>query len=372
MSHNILVVNPGSTSDEVGYFRGEEQVYHTVVRYSPGDLREFEKEKITAQFHFRKGLVLKTLADNRIDPSEIAAVIGRGGLVRPISSGTYAVDENLLRDVTRGAMGDHPSNLGGLIAYEIAHPLGVPAFIADPVVVDELEPLARYSGMPENPRISIFHALNQKRVARLAAAKLGKRYEDCNLVVLHAGGGASVGAHKGGRVIDVTNALEGDGPFTPQRSGAVPCGGLVRMCFSSQYSLDDIRLKLKGRGGLVAYTGTSDLAALLKYIHGKGVAEGSGLDPNMVTPESARECLLAMAYQMAKDIAAMAAVLEGKVDAVVLTGGVAYEGEIVVPAIRSRVEWIAPVLVFPGGDEMRALRDAAAGALDGVVPVKAY
>src|SRR3989339_233041 len=206
MAYNILVVNPGSTSDEVGFFRGEEKVYHTVVRYAPGELKAFEKKKVTAQFQIRKDLVVKTLTENRVSLADISAVIGRGGLVRPIPSGTYRVSEKMLNDLRQGAMGDHPSNLGGLIAYEIAHPLGIPAFIADPVVVDELEPLARYSGMPENPRLSIFHALNQKRVARLAAAKLGKSYEDCNFIVMHGGGGISVGAHRKGRVIDVNNA----------------------------------------------------------------------------------------------------------------------------------------------------------------------
>ncbi|MDD5656098.1 MAG: butyrate kinase [Elusimicrobia bacterium] len=363
MAQNILVINPGSTSDEVGFFRGEDKVYHTVVRYAPGDLKAFEKKKVTAQFQFRKELVVKTLSDHSIRLSEISAVIGRGGLVRPIPSGTYVVDEKMLNDLRQGALGDHPSNLGGLIAHEIAQPLGVPAYIADPVVVDELEPLARYSGMPENPRLSIFHALNQKRVARLAAAKLGRPYEECNFIVMHGGGGISVGAHKQGRVVDVNNALDGDGPFTPQRSGGVPAGGLARMCFGGHYALDDIKLKLKGRGGLVAYTGTSDIVALKKYIQGGPAPEGSGLDERKATPAAARECLEAMAYQIAKEIGALAAVLAGRVDAVVLTGGIVHETDIIVPAIESRVRWIAPVLSFPGGDEMRALRDAAAGAL---------
>ncbi|HAM35754.1 MAG TPA: butyrate kinase [Elusimicrobia bacterium] len=372
MAYNILVVNPGSTSDEVGFFRGEEKVYHTVVRYAPGELKAFEKKKVTAQFQIRKDLVVKTLTENRVSLADISAVIGRGGLVRPIPSGTYRVSEKMLNDLRQGALGDHPSNLGGLIAYEIAQPLNVPAFIADPVVVDEMEPLARYSGMPENPRISIFHALNQKRVARLAAAKLGKSYEDCNFIVMHGGGGISVGAHRKGRVIDVNNALDGEGPFTPQRSGGVPSGALARMCFSGSYSLDDIKLKIKGRGGLVAYTGTSDVVALKKYIQGEAVAEKSGLDSRKVSPEAARECLLAMAYQIAKEICALAAVLEGKVDAIVLTGGIVYDTEILMPAVEQRVGWLAPVLYFPGGDEMRALRDAAVSALAVPGSVKEY
>ncbi|MFA6003543.1 MAG: butyrate kinase [Elusimicrobiota bacterium] len=372
MAYNILVINPGSTSDEIGFFRDDQQVFHSVVRYTPGDLKAFEKKKVTAQFQFRKDLVVKTLSDNKVALADISAVIGRGGLVRPLPGGTYIVNEKLINDLRQGALGDHPSNLGGLIAHEIAEPLHIPAYIADPVVVDEMEPLARYSGMPENPRISIFHALNQKRVARLAADKLGKRYEDCNLIVMHGGGGLSIGAHKQGRVVDVNNALDGEGPFTPQRSGGVPSGGLAKMCFSGSYTLDDIKLKIKGRGGLVAYTGTSDIVAIKKYIKGEPVPENSGLDARKVTPEQAKECLLAMAYQISKEIGSAAAALSGRVDAIVLTGGIVYDADIIVPAIQSRVGWIAQVMTFPGGDEMRALRDAAVIALKAPTSAKEY
>ena len=369
---NILVVNPGSTSDEVAFFRGEEQVFHSIVRHNSSDLKPFDRQKITAQFQFRKDLVMGVLKENNVALDDLHAVIGRGGLLKPLPSGTYRVNERMVNDLRIGAMGDHSSNLGGLIAYEIAEVAKIPAYIADPVVVDELEPLARYSGMPENPRRSIFHALNQKRVARLAAAKLGRLYEECRLIVMHGGGGISIGAHREGRVVDVNNALDGDGPFTPQRSGGVPSGGLARMCFSGHYNLDDIKLKIKGRGGLVAYTGTSDVVAIKKYIAGEPVPEKSNLDAGKVSPEAAKECLLAMAYQVAKEIGAMAAALEGKVDAIVLTGGLAYDEDYIVPAIRERVEWIAPVMTFPGGDEMRALRDAAARALADPGSVKAY
>ena len=225
--------------------------------------------------------------------------------------------------------------------------------------------------MPENPRISIFHALNQKRVARHAARNLGKPYEECDLIVMHGGGGISVGAHKKGRVVDVNNALDGDGPFTPQRSGGVPAGGLVRMCFSGKYTLADMKLKLKGRGGMIAYTGTSDMLALEKYILTGEVVPGTGLDPAATTREKAKEAVLALAYQISKDISAMAAVLEGSVDAVVLTGGLAYD-KIIVPEVKRRVSWIAPVMVFPGGDEMSALRAAAETALRHPKKVRKY
>ncbi len=368
---NILVINPGSTSDEVSFFRGRKLAFHKTVRYSPEDLRPYEKRKVTAQYDFRKSIVLGALAENNVELSEIHAVIGRGGLLKPIESGTYEVSGKMMHDLKEGVMGDHPSNLGGLLAKNIADMCKAPSFIADPVVVDELDPTARFSGMPENPRISIFHALNQKRVARHAARNLGKPYEECNLIVMHGGGGISVGAHKKGRVVDVNNALDGDGPFTPQRSGGVPAGGLVRMCFSGKYTLADMKLKLKGRGGMVAYTGTSDMLALEKYIFTGEVVSGSGLDPATLTRERAKEAVLAMAYQISKEIASMTAVLEGKVDAVVLTGGLAYD-KILVPELKRRIDWIAPVMVFPGGDEMSALRAAAESALKHPKKVRKY
>jgi butyrate kinase len=368
---NILVINPGSTSDEVSFFRGKKLAFHKTVRYSPEDLRPYEKRKVTAQYEFRKNVVLGALAENKVALSEINAVIGRGGLLKPIESGTYEVNGAMLHDLKEGVMGDHPSNLGGLLAKNIADMCKAVSFIADPVVVDELDPLARFSGMPENPRISIFHALNQKRVARHAARSLGKPYEECNLIVMHGGGGISVGAHKKGRVVDVNNALDGDGPFTPQRSGGVPAGGLAKMCFSGKYTLADMKLKLKGRGGMVAYTGTSDMLALEKYILTGEVVPRAGLDPAALTRERAREAVLAMAYQISKEIASMTAVLEGKVDAVVLTGGLAYD-KILVPELKRRIDWIAPVMVFPGGDEMSALRAAAESALKHPKKVRKY
>jgi len=319
--YNILVLNPGSTSDEVSYFRGSTEVFHKTVRYSPGDLKPYEGRKITSQFDLRKRTALEALKEQGVDLKEVHAVIGRGGLVKPIEGGVYEVDDVMLEDLKEGVMGDHSSNLGGILARDIAGPVGIKAFIADPVVVDELAPLARYSGMPENPRISIFHALNQKRVGRHAAHQIGKPYEDCRIIIMHGGGGISVGAHAGGRIVDVNNALDGEGPFTPERSGGVPAGGLAKLCFSGKYTLPEIKLKLKGRGGLVAYTGTSDCRALEKYILTGEAAPGSGLDPAKVSREQAKEAVLAMAYQISKEIGALATVLEGKVDAIVLTGG---------------------------------------------------
>ena len=368
---NILVINPGSTSDEVSFYRGDKLVFHKTVRYSPEALKPYEQQKITAQYDFRKDMVLAALAENKVELSEIHAVIGRGGLLKPIESGTYEINEKMMKDLQEGFMGDHASNLGGLLAKSIADLRQIPSFIADPVVVDELDPLARYSGMPENPRISIFHALNQKRVGRHAARSLGKPYDECNFIIMHGGGGISVGAHKQGRVVDVNNALDGDGPFTPQRSGGVPAGGLVKMCFSGKYTLADMKLKIKGRGGMIAYTGTSDMLALEKYILTGEVTPGSGLDPAVVTREKAKETVLAMAYQIAKEIASMTAVLEDKVDAVVLSGGLAYD-QIIVPELKRRIGWVAPVMLFPGGDEMSALRIAADTGLKHPKKVRKY
>ncbi|MCG2724791.1 MAG: butyrate kinase [Elusimicrobia bacterium] len=369
--YNILVLNPGSTSDEISFYQGRRLVFHKTVRYSPEELKPYEGKKITSQYKMRLNLALETLKENNVSLKEIGAVIGRGGLVKPIKSGVYKVNQKLLEDLKVGVMGEHSSNLGGIIAEKIASMCGVESFIADPVVVDEMEDIAKFSGMPENPRISIFHALNQKRVARHAARQLGKQYEDCNLIVVHGGGGISAGAHRKGKVIDVNNALNGDGPFTPQRSGGVPAGGLVKMCFSGKYTEREINLKLKGRGGLVAYTGTSDLMTLEKYIQTGEVLPNRGLDENKITRKKAKETVEAMTYQMAKEVGALAVVLGGEVDAIILTGGLGYD-EVIVPFFKKMVSWISMVLVYPGGDEMSALRIAAQSALSHPKTVREY
>jgi butyrate kinase len=361
----ILVINPGSTHDEVSLFKGEEEIFHDSIKYTVNEIQPYEDKNVTSQYDFRKSRIKKVLAEQGIDLNVIDAVIGRGGLLHPIPGGVFKVNNAMVDDLSEARYGDHVSNLGAILAKAVGNTFNKPAFIADSVVVDEMEPIARYSGMPENPRISIFHCLNQKRVARLAAAKLGKDYSECSLIVLHAGGGISVGAHHNGKVIDVNNGLDGDGPFTPQRSGGVPAGGLSRLCFSGKYTKDDIKMKISRRGGLRAYLGTSDLIVIDNYIKGLPVSEEHNLDTANVTPEKASEILEAMCYQIAKEIGGLASVFKGKVDAIVLTGGVMYDNEFCVPWIKERVEWIAPVLVFPGGDEMRALRDAANRALNG-------
>ena len=244
----ILAINPGSTSTKIAIYDNEKEVFETTLRHSNEEIDQYEK--ITDQYDFRKQVILTALSDNGINLTKLSAVVGRGGLLKPIKGGTYAVNDQMLVDLKAAQMGEHASNLGGMIANEIAHQLNIPAFIVDPVVVDELEPVARISGMPEIERVSIFHALNQKAVARRYALENNKPYESLNLIVAHLGGGISVGAHEKGRVIDVNNALDGEGPFSPERTGGLPVGDLAKMCFSGKYTHAEIKKMIKGKGGL--------------------------------------------------------------------------------------------------------------------------
>ncbi len=368
MDYNILVINPGSTSDDIGYYRGDKPVFEVTVRYSPAALEPYEGRNVTEQLPLRRKLILDYLLDHKVPLEEIDAVIGRGGLVHPLQGGVYAVNDLMIEDLTSGKYGSHSSNLGGILAREIAQYAKCPSFIANPVVIDEMQPLARYSGMPENPRISIFHALSQKRVARLVAENLGKPYEDVNCIVCHGGGGVSIGAHQRGKVIDVTNGFEGDGPMTPQRSGSTPNAELVKMCFSGKYTPRDIHLKLRGRGGLVAYTGTSDVKELEEFIRTGKKRPGSLIS---CSQEKAKMAEDAMIYQMAQYIGAMAVVLKGNVDFIALTGGLMYS-KYIPQEIGKYVGWIAPLYIFPGSEEKDALRAAAKRALDNPKIVQQY
>jgi butyrate kinase len=334
----ILAINPGSTSTKIAIYDNEKEVFETTLRHSNEEIEKYEK--ITDQYDFRKDVILTALSENGINLTKLNAVVGRGGLLKPIKGGTYAVNALMLEDLKAGLMGEHASNLGGMIANEIANQLNIPAFIVDPVVVDELEPVARVSGMPEIERKSIFHALNQKAVARRYAKETHRPYENINVIVAHLGGGISVGAHEKGRVIDVNNALDGEGPFSPERTGGLPVGDLAKMCFSGKYTHADIKKMIKGKGGLVAYLGTNDGRDVLKMIE-------SG-------DENAKLVFEAMAYQVAKEIGSCAAVLKGNVDAIILTGGLAY-GALLTEWIKKRVDFIADVIIYPGEDEMSAL-----------------
>ncbi len=339
----ILVINPGSTSTKISLFEGENEKFTHNIAHKIEELARFNRA--SDQDLYRMELIIRYLREKKVPLEKIAAVVGRGGLVRPIEGGTYIVTEQMVADLKKGIMGDHPSNCGGLIAYAISKALGCQAFIVDPVVVDELQDVARISGMPLIKRKSIFHALNQKAIAREAAKKLNKKYREANLIVAHMGGGITVGAHFKGKVIDVNNGLDGDGPFSPERSGSVPVGDLVKVAFSGTYTYQDMKKLIKGHGGMVAYLGTHDLRVVEDRID-RGDQE-------------AKLIFEAMAYQVAKEIGAMATVLFGKVDAIALTGGVA-KSERFVNLIKERVSFIAPVFVFPGEEEMKAL---ALGAL---------
>ncbi|SHH49179.1 butyrate kinase [Caloranaerobacter azorensis DSM 13643] len=351
----LLIINPGSTSTKIAIYDNEKPVLEETLRHSTEELSKYSK--IYDQYEFRKNIILETLNEKGINLTKLSAVVGRGGLLKPIAGGTYKVNERMLEDLKVGVLGEHASNLGGILAHEIASQLNIPAFIVDPVVVDEMEEVARISGMPELERKSIFHALNQKAVARRAAKELGKAYNEVNLIVAHLGGGISVGAHKNGRVIDVNNALDGEGPFSPERTGGLPVGDLVKLCFSGKYTLADMKKKIKGNGGLVAYLGTNDAREVVKMIENGD--------------KKAELVYKAMAYQVAKEIGSLAAVLEGKVDGIILTGGIAYDKRFT-KWIIDRVSFISKVFVYPGEDEMIALAEGGLRVLRGEEEAKVY
>jgi butyrate kinase len=354
--YRILVINPGSTSTKIAIFEDEKMISSESIRHTAKELSKFER--LIDQFEFRVNAIEKFLNKMGYDYSDFNAIVARGGLVRPIPSGTYEVDELMVEELKMAKYGEHASNLGAVIAHEISKKYNIPAYIVDPVVVDEMEEIAKISGHPLFERKSIFHALNQKAVARKAAEKLGKNYEDVNLIVVHMGGGISVGAHKNGRVIDVNNALDGDGPFTPERSGTLPLTQLIDMCYSGKYDYKFIRKRIKGNGGLVAYLGTNNAVEVQKMIENGD--------------KKAELIYKAMAYQIAKWIGKMAAVLKGEVDAIVLTGGLAYDEKFMVKWLKEYVSFIAPVLVFPGGNEEEALSMGALRVLRGIEKAKKY
>ncbi|MGD9900758.1 MAG: butyrate kinase [Calditrichaceae bacterium] len=358
MSENnmlLLVVNPGSTSTKISIFKNSEEEFTETITHKIEELARFNKS--SDQDLYRMELIVRVLREKKVPFEQIKAVIGRGGLVRPIEGGTYIVNEQMVADLKRGIMGDHPSNCGGLIAYAISKALGCNAYIVDPVVVDELQPEARISGMPLISRKSIFHALNQKAVAREVARELGKSYFDINIIVAHMGGGITVGAHRKGRVVDVNNGLDGDGPFSPERSGSVPVGDIVKAAYSGEYTLADMKKLIKGHGGMVAYLGSHDLRIVEER-----VTEGD---------EQAILIFNAMAYQVSKEIGALSAALKGEVDAIALTGGIAKSSRFV-NLIKEHINFIAPVYIYPGEEEMRALALGGLRALTGEEEAKIY
>lgn len=352
--YRILVINPGSTSTKAAVFENDEPLKTFTLRHTPDELAQYGS--VIEQLDFRRGIILEALAEAGIDIASLDIVIGRGGLLKPIPSGIYEVTDEVVRDLAESPR-EHASNLGGLLAREIAGPAGVKAYIADPVVVDELDEVARITGLPEIRRVSIFHALNQKAVARRYAKSVGRAYEDMNFIVAHLGGGISIGAHRKGRVVDVNNALEGEGPFTPERSGGLPLARLAEMCFSGEFTHAGIRKLIAGKGGLTAHFGTNNVGELVK----------EALSGN----SEVKSVLDAMSYQTGKSIGAAMAVLHGKVDAIILTGGIAYN-PLITDYIAGMTSFIAPVVVIAGEDELEALASNALRLMNGETRPKDY
>ena len=352
----ILVINPGSTSTKMAVYEDEKPVLLRNITHTAEELAPFDA--ITEQQDFRRQLVLEELRRSDI-PLVFDAVIGRGGLVKPIAGGVYEINQQMIDDTLHGCvMHNHACNLGCLIAHEIAQSIpGCRAFIADPGVVDELSPLARISGSPLMPRICIWHALNQRAIARRYARGIGREYEDLNLIICHLGGGISVAAHEHGHAIDANNALDGEGPFSPERAGSLPAADLVRLCYSGKYTEKELLKRIAGQAGLTAHLGTNNMREILQRIK-------SG-------DEQAQLIVDAMLYHTAKQIASEAAVLCGQIDAILLTGGMAHS-DYIVSELRRRIGFLAPVYTFPGEDEMEALALNALSVLQGKRQAKIY
>ncbi|WP_319227727.1 butyrate kinase [Draconibacterium orientale] len=354
--HQVLAINPGSTSTKFAVYNEKECVFSKTIRHPLEQLLRYKN--IVDQFAFRKGLIIEALVEEGIEVDAIKYIIGRGGLTYPLESGVYRVNNLMLEHLREGIMGHHASNLGGMLADYIA--LQIPnakAFIADPVVTDEMDEVARFSGHPRFQRQSIFHALNQKATARFHAKKMGKNYTEMRLIIAHLGGGISVGAHKNGRVVDVNNGLDGEGAFSPERSGTLPVGQLIDLCFNGKLSQEQIRRMVVGEGGYVAYLGTNDALEVEKRVE-KG-------------DEKAKLVQEALFYQVAKMIGEMAVVLEGKVDGILLTGGLAYDKQLET-YIRNRTAFISEVFVYPGEDELEALAMNAFRVANGEIEAREY
>ena len=355
MEFRILVINPGSTSTKVAVYKENEELIRDTITYSSDILSRFNK--ILDQYPIRKKDILDFLRKNGIKPDQLHAIVGRGGLLKPIQGGTYRVNQAMLSDLKAAERGEHASNLGAVLAYRIAEPYQIPAYIVDPVVVDEFDPVARLSGLKEIERLSIFHALNQRAVALQACTDLNLTYQESSLIVVHMGGGISIGCHQNGRVIDVNNAFDGEGPFSPERAGSVPAGQLVEMCFSGKWTQDEMKRKLVGCGGVVGYLNTNDLKKMKE-------TKNSG-------NSDAQRVYEAMIYQIKKYIAAMAAVVDGKVDVIAFTGGMAQDTELVA-TLKKTIEWIAPVVVYPGEREMLALAQGVLRVMYGEEAIRTY
>jgi len=350
----ILVINPGSTSTKISIYENEKELFTSNISHSKLELDPFRR--VWDQYEFRKRLIKDLLERNYIKPESLSAVVGRGGLFRPVVSGTYKVNELMIEDGRKAYGGEHPANLGAVLAFGIGWDFHIPAFIVDPPSVDEFEEISRYTGLPEIPRKSIFHALNVKATARLAAKDLGKKIDQANLIVAHLGGGVTVAALKKGKTIDANNALQ-SGPFTPERSGTLPVLQFAEWCFLKDTNLEQIKKRMVGSGGLVAYLGTNDCEEVEKRI-----ANGD---------EKAKKVYESMIYQIACEIGARAVALKGEIDAIVLTGGLA-NSDYIVGRLKEWIGFLGKVLVYPGEDEMEALALGALRVLRGEEEAKTY
>lgn len=333
-----LVINPGSTSTKIAFFINQNVVISQTIYHSNEELKKYPN--IISQTPFRKQIILQTLTENNINISKIDYFVGRGGLLRPLKSGTYLVNDQMIDDLVNEKYGSHASNLGAIIAYDFAKQYKKLAFIVDPVVVDELSDIARISGLKEIKRRSIFHALNHKSIAKNYAKAIEKKYEELNLIIAHLGGGISIGLHQKGKVIDVNDALGGEGPFSPERAGGLPVNQIVDMCFSGNYTKQEIMRKLIGDGGLVSYLGTNDGVKVRQMIY--------------AGDKEANFYLEAMAYQIVKEIGGLYFAAKGEIDAVILTGGSAHN-EILIKTINEYLGHLVKVVIMPGENEMQAL-----------------
>lgn len=355
-SPKILVINPGSTSTKIAVYQSGSCIYEQTIRHYLDELVLYPN--IISQFEFRLDLILGNLEIAGIPLEEIKIIMGRGGLTYPLESGVYEVDDRMLTHVRKGVMGQHASNLGPLLSHAIAKKIpGAKAYIADPVVTDELEPIARISGHPRFERRSIFHALNQKAVARLYAKAQGRRYDELKLIVVHMGGGVSIGAHLNGRVVDVNNALDGEGPFSPERSGTLPAGQLIEACYCGNFTEEEMKKMVTGEGGMVAYLSTNSMKEISDFAE-----EGD---------EECRFFIEAFVYQVSKAVGEMATVLKGEVDAILITGGIAYS-KLIVELLKERIGFISKVEVYSGEDEMASMEMNAELMLAGELVAKRY
>jgi butyrate kinase len=339
----VLAINPGSTSTKIAVFEEDRQLFAETVRHPEDELSPFRYKPVLAQLEFRVSQLLAVLRKRQIDPDSLAAVVGRGGLLKPVASGTYRVDARMLDDLRQAKRGEHAANLGAFLAQRLTEGTNKPAFIVDPVSVDEWSEVARLSGLAGLDRECLSHALNTKAICRRYSEQIGMSYADLRLIVAHLGSGFSVSAHARGRMIDVTNSMQ-EGAFSTERTGSLPVMALVDLCYAGKYTHAEMRANIFSAGGLASYLGSNDFNELLARIS--------------KNDNRAQLVFRALHYQLAKEIGAMATVLDGRVDAILLTGGLAHSSELI-QALRKHVDWIARVAVFAGEDELRALAEGA-------------